>query len=112
MKESSIVEVTRSQKERLEQLIKTYSHYGKEALREATERISKRLGPQRTKTALKAIDNADWETACVEILNYYDRCYDYELAKSPSHKCVDISGLEPSKASKRLLKEIKQTHTT
>ncbi len=106
MKDAPLVEIKRSQKERLDQLIKIYSPYGKEALKEATQRISKRLGPQRTKIALEAIDNAEWETACLEILNYYDRCYEYELSKLPSHNCIDISGLEPSMASKKLLKKV------
>ncbi len=109
MKSAPIVEIMRSEDERIVQLIKVYSPYGIKALQEATQRISKRLGPQRTSKAMDAIAKEDWGKACQEILDYYDRCYDYELSKSPSHLCIDISGLTTSAAARQILeKSIKQ----
>ena len=57
-----------------------------EALAEATERISRRLGPQRTQQALDAIRREDWAEACRATLDYYDRCYDRELGDPQRNK--------------------------
>ena len=70
---------------------------------EATTRISRRLGPQRTKQALIAIEKEQWDQACDAMLDYYDRCYEHELARSSQRETIDISGLTPDEASKELL---------
>ena len=62
-------------------------------LKDAINRINKRLGPQRTKEALDAIEKKEWSKACKAMLDYYDRCYDYELEKSKNINSVDLSGL-------------------
>ena len=94
----------RSKKERIHQLIKVYAQQNKEALKEATSRISRRLGPQRTSQALEAIDNGRWEDACCSMLDYYDRCYDHELARSPQREKIDLSGLTANHAAVKLMK--------
>ena len=40
-----------------------------------------------------AIEQKNWSKACIAMLDYYDRCYDYELKKYHSLNKVDISGL-------------------
>ena len=67
------------------------------------QRISRRLGPQRTAMALKAIAAEDWGTACRATLDYYDRCYDHELERTPQRQSIDISGLSPSAAADHLI---------
>ena len=74
MKSSPVLEIKRSIDERLEKLISVYSPHGTEALKKATLRISRRLGPHRTKEALEALEEKDWRKACLAILNYYDHC--------------------------------------
>ena len=69
----------------------------------ATTRISRRLGPQRTAVALKAIEAGDWATACRATLDYYDRCYDHELARSPKRRSVDLTGLSIEQAVEHLI---------
>ncbi len=103
MKVAPVFEITRSENERVTNLVKVYSPYGIKKLTEATLRISRRLGPQRTKKALEAISKENWHDACIEIIDYYDRCYDHELSKAKNHKCVDISGLGPNAAAEKLL---------
>ena len=80
-----------------------YGHQGGAALAVATERISRRLGPQRTKEALEAIAREDWASACRATLDYYDRCYDHELERTPQRQSIDISGLSPSAAADHLI---------
>ena len=78
MKNSRRIEILRSESNRLDELIDTYSVFKKEELQESVLRIKKRLGPQRTKIALESINNEKWAEVCKSVLNYYDRCYEYE----------------------------------
>ena len=71
----------------------------------AVNRISKRLGPNRTKEALIAIEKEEWSNACKAMLDYYDRCYDYELKKTRELNSVDLSGLTLKLSLKKILKE-------
>ena len=103
MQQAPVLEIQRSLDERVHQLVGVYGSQGQEALSEATQRISRRLGPQRTTTALKAIAEEDWGTACRATLDYYDRCYDHELERSPQRRSIDISGLSPSAAADHLI---------
>ncbi len=103
MQSAPVMEVNRSINERLAQLINVYSCQDKELLKEATQKITKRLGPQRTKIALQAIDDSKWEEACLAIIDYYDRCYDHELKKAPLRKKIDLTGQSLMKSTETLL---------
>jgi len=78
MKNSRRIEIVRSESNRLEELIDTYSVFKKEELQESVLRIKKRLGPQRTKIALESINNKKWDLVCRSVLDYYDKCYEFE----------------------------------
>ncbi|MEB3173369.1 MAG: tRNA 2-selenouridine(34) synthase MnmH [Cyanobacteriota bacterium] len=78
MQHAGVVELRRSDAERVARLVAVYGDQGAEGLSEATRRISKRLGPQRTQLALEAIAQGDMAAACRQMLDYYDRCYDHE----------------------------------
>ena len=106
MRLGAIVEITRGHKERIERLIHLYGAQKKDELKESTLRIQKRLGPQRTRAALEAIDKGQLNIACDQMLDYYDRCYDYELSKSERRRnTLDISGLSNKVAAHKLLEE-------
>ncbi len=79
MKDAQRIEILNNQRNRLTELIKTYSIYDGNDLKEAVERIAKRLGPQRTKKAKDSINSKNWEGVCEAVLDYYDKCYDHEL---------------------------------
>ena len=99
-----VVEIQRSLAERVQQLVAVYGNQGQEPLRHATERIARRLGPQRTAAALAAIDQGDWAAACLQMLDYYDRCYDHELSRrrTPPLARIDLSGLAPGEAASQV----------
>jgi tRNA 2-selenouridine synthase len=80
MRAAPVLEIERPLAQRVAQLVSVYGSQGQEPLRLATERIARRLGPQRTAAALAAIDARDWAGACQQMLDYYDRCYDHDLA--------------------------------
>ena len=105
MGEAPAVEIQRPMAERVEQLVAVYGNQGEEYLRLATERIARRLGPQRTATALEAIAAHDWATACLQMLDYYDRCYDNELSRRAKALLAsfDLGGLDPDAAAAELL---------
>ena len=103
MQTAPVLEIQRSLKERVEQLVGVYGQQGSEALAEAINRISRRLGPQRTQQALEAIAEQDWATACRATLDYYDRCYDHELARCPDRNNIDLTGQTAVVAAETLL---------
>ncbi len=101
------VEIQRPLDERVARLVEVYGALGQQPLREATERIARRLGPQRTALALAAIDQSDWAEACRQLLDYYDRCYAHDLGRrsQPPLRQVDLTGLNEAEAAALLLKE-------
>jgi len=91
MKNSKRIEILRSESNRLDELIETYSIYKKEELQESVLRIKKRLGPQRTKTALESINNEKWDLVCRSVLDYYDKCYEFEKVGKTNIKILDLT---------------------
>ncbi len=105
MKNAQVLEITKSQIERIKTLVEQYSRHKQSDLINATVKISKRLGPQRTKQAVGAIERCDWDEACLAIIDYYDKCYEHELRKFENVETVELSGLSDQSASKKLLKD-------
>jgi len=91
MKCSRRIEILRSESNRLDELINTYSFFKKEELKESVLRIKKRLGPQRTKIALESINNEKWDLVCRSVLDYYDKCYEYEKVGKKDIKLLDLT---------------------
>ena len=107
MGQAPAVEIQRPMDERVERLVAVYGALGQQPLREATERIARRLGPQRTALALGAIDQSDWAEACRQMLDYYDRCYDHDLGRrsQPPRRQFDLTDLNEAEAAALLLEE-------
>jgi tRNA 2-selenouridine synthase len=109
MQAAPLLEIRRPLEERLRQLVAVYGIQDPHELAEATRRIGRRLGPQRTAAALEAIERADWTTACRQMLDYYDRCYDHELARHGDADqgrrlgSLDLGTIDAAEAAERLL---------
>ena len=103
MKAAPVLAVERPRAERVAHLVTIYGAQDPLAIEAATRRIARRLGPQRTALALEAIGRGDRATACRQMLDYYDRCYDHEME---SHPCttVDLGGLGAPEAARELLR--------
>ena len=97
MKNSPRIEIIRSESNRLEELIGTYSIFNKDELTEAVLRIKKRLGPQRTKLALESIKIEKWDMVCKSVLEYYDKCYQYEKDGKNNIKTINLTDLRYDK---------------
>ena len=91
MKISRRIEIIRSESNRLDELIDTYSVFKKEELQESVLRIKKRLGPQRTKIAIESIYNERWDLVCRSVLDYYDKCYEFEKVGKTNIKLLDLT---------------------
>ena len=105
MKKAPILEIIKDKNERVKNLVNVYSQNSQTELKDAVNRISKRLGPQRTKEALTAIDRKEWSKACESMLDYYDKCYEYELKKSNKIDSINLSGLSLKLSLNKILKE-------
>ncbi|MGA1303203.1 MAG: tRNA 2-selenouridine(34) synthase MnmH [Cyanobium sp.] len=103
MKAAPLLEVRRPLKVRLNHLVALYGLQDRKALVEATQRISKRLGPQRTATAVEAIRLGQMELACRQMLDYYDRCYDNDTAAHRA-SAVDLGECSPAEGAEHLLR--------
>ena len=105
MKTAERVEIIKSKSNRLEELIKTYSIYAEEDLINAVIRIKKRLGPQRTKVAIDSIKNKDWKSVCNSVLEYYDKCYQYEKTGKTNIKTIDMTDISDDQKTLSLIKD-------
>ena len=109
MQQAPLLEISRPLEERLNQLVAVYGVQDPQALLEATQRIARRLGPQRTAAALEAIEQRNWSEAARQMLDYYDRCYDHELERhsaTDQHRLLgheDLAGLSAEAAADQLI---------
>ncbi len=103
MKAAPLLEVRRPLEVRIAHLVALYGVQDPQAMAEATQRIARRLGPQRTAEALAAIAAGDRAGACRPMLAYYDRCYDHELTRHPQVASVEIGDLDPAAAAALLV---------
>jgi len=74
-----------------------------DSIRDNLNAIRKRLGPERHKKALEALEANDRAEICRIILDYYDRAYSYGLSQ---RKPETISNLPGETAVNDLLKLI------
>ncbi len=105
MKKAPIIEIIKTKNERVKNLVNLYSQNSQTDLKDAVNRISKRLGPQRTKEALIAIEKKEWGKACEAMLDYYDKCYEYELKKTNNINSINLSGLSIKSSLNKILNE-------
>jgi len=82
MRETDIIFLDISRELRARHLVDDYAKYEQEALRACVLKIEKRLGGDRTRDALEAIDRKDYFQTAMITLHYYDKAYMYSLEKN------------------------------
>ncbi len=93
MKKSVLYTIDVDKEIRLQRALKYYSEpVDIDLLKEAFEKIHKRLGGLDYKEALKALEEGDLETAGYIALKYYDKAYMFQLDSWPADK---IKFLDP-----------------
>lgn len=84
MKSGVLVNIEIPLEARLQNLLDDYADCDTTILREAFERIGKRLGGQSLKEALEALEAGDLRTAAAIALRYYDKTYQHCLDNNPT----------------------------
>lgn len=90
MREAHLINVKIPVTQRVEFLVNEYGRLDKDFLRECTQRIWKRLGPEQTKNALLAIDEDRMADFISVVLVYYDKTYRTGLSKRPSDSVHEL----------------------
>jgi tRNA 2-selenouridine synthase len=92
---------------RINRLMNEYAHFTFDELKEATDRIAKRLGGQQHKDAIESLKNGDFSVGTDIALNYYDKAYLHGLSRrEPSKiKTFTITENNPSATAQRLIAE-------
>ena len=74
---SPMIEIMMSREERIQRILNEYGGFNNEDLIENTERLRKRLGGLSTNNAIEAIQSGDKRSWIEEVLQYYDKTYEY-----------------------------------
>lgn len=101
MRASPVIALEVAFEARVAHLVETYGEASLEELAASFERIRKRLGPERSSSALEALAAGDLETAVRVALDYYDRAYDYGLSRRDAAR-VHWIAVEPAEAVARV----------
>jgi len=82
MKESEIVFLDIDRELRARHLVGDYARYDQDDLRACVLKIEKKLGGDRTREALEAINEEDYYQTAMITLHYYDKAYMFSLEKN------------------------------
>jgi tRNA 2-selenouridine synthase len=106
MEAAPTLEVVRPLDERLDILVEIYGQTDRQGLIDATQRIRKRLGGQRTQAAVECLHQGDLRQVCRIVLDYYDRTYRYDLERRKQViPQLDIAGHNPTAAAQLLIQK-------
>lgn len=94
MQQAPVIELRMERQERIRFLAADYGRLKNSFLIEATQKISKRLGLERTKEAVSAIQENRMEDFVGNVLRYYDKAYQRCLARRNPESIFPLT-LEP-----------------
>lgn len=87
-------------------LVEEYGHLPLPALKDAVERLQKRLGRRNAQTALNALDANDLTTCCDILLRcYYDKTYTRSLSRRDTDVVhhIELDSINPARNAAHLL---------
>ncbi|MEN8118266.1 MAG: tRNA 2-selenouridine(34) synthase MnmH [Bacteroidota bacterium] len=91
MREARVIKILVPKNERVKRLVSEYGSFTKEQLIEQLEKISRRLGGQVTKEAIKALNAGDLNKVADLSLVYYDKAYDFGASKRNQEKVIILN---------------------
>ncbi len=99
MRISRVIQLEIPQAVRIPHLIEDYASADKELIKEALLRIQKRIGLEKTREALEALEANDFAKGARIALNYYDDAYQKGLANRNPEKVflLELNQLEPKR---------------
>ncbi len=77
-------------KERVPGLVEDYATYPPDKLKASILKVSKRLGGENTRVILDAVEAGEFKIAVENMLNYYDKTYNYSLSRKRSKNMIYI----------------------
>ncbi|WP_017327870.1 tRNA 2-selenouridine(34) synthase MnmH [Synechococcus sp. PCC 7336] len=94
MERAVVFRIQRTRQERIDSIVDVYGSEDRRGLIEATQRIRKRLGGERTQAAIALLEQGKLAEAFDIVLHYYDKTYTYDLERRSSDSyTIDVSGL-------------------
>jgi len=90
IRQAPVIKVEVDYQRRIEHLVNEYSVYPKEQLASCVKKIERRLGGLRTRQALEAIENDEFEKVADLTLHYYDKTYRYGMGERDSDNVFSI----------------------
>jgi len=92
MRDAPVTVLKISPESRVDFLVKEYGGLDKDFLKDSTQKIWKRLGPEQTKNAITAIEEDRMADFIRTVLVYYDKTYRNGLTKRDRAKIIEIDG--------------------
>ncbi|MBW4695596.1 MAG: tRNA 2-selenouridine(34) synthase MnmH [Lyngbya sp. HA4199-MV5] len=109
MVSAPVLQVERSRQERIHLLLEDYGVVDRGALLEATVRLKKRLGSERTQQAVNFIQEGNLAAAVDTVLDYYDKAYHYDLKRRQVDvTSIDVTGLQETELVNALVARSRQ----
>lgn len=109
MVSATVLQIERSRQERITLLLEDYGAIDSESLLEATTRLKKRLGGERTQQAVNAIQGGNLAAAVDTVLDYYDKAYRYDLKRRQVDvKSLNVTGLQEAEIVNALVERARQ----
>jgi tRNA 2-selenouridine synthase len=102
MRQAPLFLIESNEENRLDNLLNLYGSASDEKLSEATNRICKRLGGQRTKEILDFIKNGNKREAFRLLLGYYDKAYEHQLVNRTIIQSLNRNELSDAKCAQHL----------
>lgn len=111
MREAKVFYLDVGFEERLKYIVENYGVFDIEKLKDATKRISQKLGGLNTKLTLQFLDEKNFTEAFRILLHYYDKFYDRATEKREisSVKRIGCEEISPEKNTEKLLTRIKNS---
>ena len=104
-----VLQVERSRQERIHLLLDGYGAVDRDALLEATMRLKKRLGGERTQQAVDFIQQGNLAAAIHTVLDYYDQAYRYDLKRRQVWvESMNVTGLPDAEIVATLVQRSRQ----
>jgi len=105
MREEPVLELRLDRERRAERLVGDYAVFPDEGLLACIDKISKRLGGDRTRMAREAVLEKDYFKTAMITLEYYDKAYAYSLEKNHPGLVISLTSdsIDPKENARLVL---------
>jgi len=97
--------------DRIKNLVKNYAHFSRKDLVDSISKIRSRLGDKTARSAIKGIENGNYDITAELVLHYYDKTYKFGLDKRNKDLVHDLraeNNSVPKNLAQQILEFVKQ----